>query len=202
MTIKKDITDLNYKMMPQIAYLKVQEGQEIDIPGWQVLDQKHNVSGMDAVTFYNPETKQAVNAFRGTEGDAIPARSVPDFRTDLLHIGIPEIKATIGRAIDWKPKFWTDFSCGVEDGLGITKLNDWAGDIRKSIDKNVGSFNQLYEAENYVNSMKDQHKDLQFSLTGHSLGGANAQYAAVYTGLNGIKRRDFQCTYSGCITYS
>lgn len=89
-TVRQDITDLNYRTMSQIAYLKVEEGQEIDVPGWQVLDQKHNVSGMDAVTFYNPETKQAVIAFRGTEGDAIPARSVPDFRTDALHIGFPK----------------------------------------------------------------------------------------------------------------
>ncbi|KAA8756452.1 lipase family protein [Paenibacillus sp. UASWS1643] len=185
-TVRQDITDLNYRTMSQIAYLKVEEGQEIDVPGWQVLDQKHNVSGMDAVTFYNPETKQAVIAFRGTEGDAIPARSVPDFRTDALHIGFPEIGATIERAIDWKPKFWKDFSRGVEDGLGITKLNDWVGDVKKTVDKNVGSFNQLYEAESYVKSMTDQHKDLQFSLTGHSLGGANAQYAAVYTGLNAV----------------
>lgn len=44
----------------------------------------------------------------------------------------------------------------------------------------------MYEAEDYAKDMQKKYKDLDFSLTGHSLGGGNAQYAAAYTGLSAV----------------
>ncbi|PYE42115.1 hypothetical protein DFQ00_1438, partial [Paenibacillus barcinonensis] len=78
------ISDLVYKKMSQEAYKNYDNGKKLGVlPGWEVLDQKHNSSGMDAVTFYNPDTKQAVIAFRGTEGSANWDRKAPDLTTDV-----------------------------------------------------------------------------------------------------------------------
>ena len=73
----------------------------------------------------------------------------------------------------------------VKDFTGVSKVEDWAGDrVRdvenwagdrvKDIEKTVsptGWANQMYQAENYANHMQDKHRDLNFSMTGHSLGG-------------------------------
>lgn len=44
----------------------------------------------------------------------------------------------------------------------------------------------MFQAEDYAREMQEKHPDLNFTLTGHSLGGANAQYAAAYTGLPAV----------------
>ncbi|MCP1186532.1 hypothetical protein [Paenibacillus sp. 1781tsa1] len=183
----REITDLVYKKMSQEAYKDYETGKKIGVlPGWEVLDQKHNSSGMDAVTFYNPETKQAVIAFRGTEGSAPLERAYPDLKTDVLNIGLPEIKATFDRKYNPWPESWGGVIQGTEDALGITWLNNLMGDTRKRMSKDIGPDNQLYEAEDYVKELQGKYPDADFTLTGHSLGGANAQYAAVYTGLDAV----------------
>ncbi|MCP1186527.1 hypothetical protein [Paenibacillus sp. 1781tsa1] len=184
---KIELTDQVYQKMSEAAYSDYVTGEEIRIlPGWEVLDQKHNTSGMDAVTFYNPETKQAVIAFRGTEGSAPLERAYPDLKTDVLNIGLPEIKATFDRKYNPWPESWGGVIQGTEDALGITWLNNLMGDTRKRMSKDIGPDNQLYEAEDYVKELQGKYPDADFTLTGHSLGGANAQYAAVYTGLDAV----------------
>ncbi|MGE6574296.1 lipase family protein [Paenibacillus xylanexedens] len=183
----REITDLVYKKMSQEAYKDYETGKKIGVlPGWEVLDQKHNSSGMDVVTFYNPDTKQAVIAFRGTEGSSTWDRKAPDLKADVLNIGLPEAGATIARIIDPLSEVGKENVQGIEDTLGITWLNNLFGDTGKSIDKEFGPDNQLYEAEDYVKEMQSKYPDADFTLTGHSLGGANAQYAAVYTGLDAV----------------
>ncbi|PYE41656.1 hypothetical protein DFQ00_1643, partial [Paenibacillus barcinonensis] len=82
--MNKNITDLVYQEMSDAAYDDYRVGERINnLPDWKILDQKHNSSGMDAVTFYNPDTKQAVIAFRGTEGSANWDRKAPDLGTDV-----------------------------------------------------------------------------------------------------------------------
>ncbi|WP_154985891.1 lipase family protein [Paenibacillus polysaccharolyticus] len=184
---KLDLTDQVYQQMSEAAYSDYVTGEEFRmVPGWEVLDQKHNSSGLDAVTFYNPDTKQAVIAFRGTEGSGTWDRKGPDLKADVLNIGAPEIGATLDRAYPIWPESWRKYVQGTEDALGITWLNNLAGETRKSIDKEIGIDNQLYEAEDYVKEMQSKHPEASFTLTGHSLGGANAQYAAVYTGLDAV----------------
>ncbi|PYE41844.1 hypothetical protein DFQ00_1574, partial [Paenibacillus barcinonensis] len=81
---KLNLTDQDYQQMSEAAYSDYVIGEDFRmVPGWEVLDQKHNKSGMDAVTFYNPDTKQAVIAFRGTEGSANWDRKAPDLGTDV-----------------------------------------------------------------------------------------------------------------------
>ncbi|OMF64877.1 DUF2974 domain-containing protein [Paenibacillus sp. FSL R5-0766] len=183
----REITDLVYKKMSQEAYKDYETGKKIGVlPGWEVLDQKHNSSGMDVVTFYNPDTKQAVIAFRGTEGSSTWDRKAPDLKADVLNIGLPEVGATVAREYYPWPESWREGVQATEDALGSTWLNNLFGDTGKSIDKEFGPDNQLYEAEDYVKEMQSKYPDADFTLTGHSLGGANAQYAAVYTGLDAV----------------
>lgn len=185
MTTSPKIDDETYKEMSNIAYDDHQEGLSYDsLPGWTVLEDTESkaFSGFDAVTFFNKETNQAVIAFRGTEGDAALARSGPDFLNDI-DIGIRELsrKAEIKRP-------WDEQITKFEDAVGITKLNDWMGEASKKVDKftQFPGTNQMYQAEDYAQKMQDTYKDLDFSVTGHSLGGANAQYAAVYTGMDAV----------------
>lgn len=184
----RNITDQVYQRMSDAAYNDFEKGIEIEgLTGWEVLDQKHNSSGMDAVTFYNPDTKQAVVAFRGTEGSSTLDRKAPDLKADVLNIGFPEIGATINRAFDdLRFPLEKEISKGIEDSLGLSQVEDWLGDTQKNISKGLRFENQLYEAEDYVKEMQSKYPDADFTLTGHSLGGANAQYAAVYTGLDAV----------------
>ncbi|WP_339297993.1 hypothetical protein MKY92_24845 [Paenibacillus sp. FSL R5-0623] len=172
--------------MSSEAYNDFKTNKIDSLPGWEIIDQKHNSSGMDAVTFYNPDTKQAVVAFRGTEGSSTWDRKAPDLKADVLNIGLPEAGATIARIIDPLSEAGKENVQGIEDTLGITWLNNLFGDTGKSIGKEFGPDNQLYEAEDYVKEMQGRYPDADFTLTGHSLGGANAQYAAVYTGLDAV----------------
>ncbi|CAM4346797.1 lipase family protein [Paenibacillus xylanexedens] len=169
----RDISDLTYKKMSSEAYNDFKTNKIDSLPGWEIIDQKHNSSGMDVVTFYKPDTKQAVIAFRGTEGSSTWDRKAPDLKADVLNIGLPEIGATINRAFDdLRFPLEKEISKGIEDSLGLSQLEDWLGDTQKNISKGLRFENQLYEAEDYVKEMQSKYPDADFTLTGHSLGGA------------------------------
>ncbi|MGV2805750.1 DUF2974 domain-containing protein, partial [Clostridium perfringens] len=76
----------------------------------------------------------------------------------------------------------------VKEVTGINDVTDWFGEQSRQIDKktDIWGTNQLYQAEDYALEMKEKYKDVDFTLTGHSLGGANAQYAAAYTGMSAV----------------
>ncbi|WP_062322779.1 hypothetical protein [Paenibacillus pabuli] len=175
--------------MSELAYENLKSGVEFeDLPGWQVLEDTYGnkKSGFDAVTFYNPETKQAVIAYRGTEGSASLDRSAPDYYADA-QIGLPELGRKIEQSTDLTPDWLANGIQKVRDVTGITKVENAVGELDKKLDKTFGlGPNQMYEAEDYANDMQNKYKDLDFSLTGHSLGGGNAQYAAAYTGLTAV----------------
>ncbi|GAB6991651.1 lipase family protein [Paenibacillus pini] len=182
------VDDETYKIMSDLAYSDLKKDQELEeLPGWKVLETPANndQSGFDAVTFVNPDTNQAVIAYRGTEGSKELSESLPDFLNDGV-IGINELGRKITQTGTVAPP-WNDSIKKAEDFLGVTTFNNWMGDRGKDIDKaTLGQNNQLYQSEDYANKMKDKYKELDFSLTGHSLGGGNAQYAAAYTGLTAV----------------
>jgi len=193
--------------MSDLAYQDQKAGDKLtELPGWEVLEgtESNKLSGFDAVTFYNPETKEAVIAYRGTEGSASLDRSVPDFVMDG-RIGGGELirkgQQEAGNFVNNLTPDWLDKGVqGVKDFTGISKVENWAGDrVRdvenwtgdrvKDIEKTVsptGWANQMYQSEDYANHMQNKHKDLNFSMTGHSLGGGNAQYASAYTGIPAV----------------
>ncbi|WP_355324532.1 lipase family protein [Paenibacillus sp. P8] len=188
--MSRKIDDETYKEMSRLAYLDYEEGYDpLELPGWKVLKNTHsnNISGFDAVTFYNPETKQAVIAYRGTDGVEPLPTSVPDFIMDG-RIGIPEIGRKIDQSLDFTPEWLDKGTQKVRDFTGITKLENNLGERAKIEEKDsfAGKNNQMYEAEDYAKEMQKKYKDYNFSLTGHSLGGGNAQYAAAYTGMTAV----------------
>lgn len=202
-----NIDDETYKTLSDLAYQDQKTGDKLtELPGWEVLEgtESNRLSGFDAVTFYNPETKQAVISYRGTEGSASLDRSVPDFVMDG-RIGGGELirkgQQETSKFVDSLTPEWLDKGVeNVKDFTGVSKVEDWAGDrVRdvenwagdrvKDIEKTVsptGWANQMYQAESYANHMQDKHRDLNFSMTGHSLGGGNAQYASAYTGIPAV----------------
>lgn len=179
------VDDETYNILSRLAYKDLKAGSQIeDLPQWEVLEdtRSYKASGFDAVTFVNKDTGEAVISYRGTEGGAELSAALPDYVADA-GIGFEEIKrkAEIRRPFDEQ---LTTF----EDAVGITTVNDWLGETSRKIDKGldfVGT-NQMYQAEDYAKEMQEKYKDLDFSLTGHSLGGANAQYAAAYTGMTAV----------------
>lgn len=179
------VDDETYNTLSRLAYKDLKADTQIeDLPQWEVLEdtRSYKVSGFDAVTFVNRDTGEAVIAYRGTEGDAELSASLPDYVSDV-GIGIEELK----RKTEIKRPFDEQLT-KFEDAVGITTVNDWLGETSRKLDKNldfVGT-NQMYQAEDYAKEMQEKYKDLNFSLTGHSLGGANAQYAAAYTGMTAV----------------
>lgn len=179
------VDDETYRKMSEAAYLNLKKDEELeDLPGWKVLEdyESHGPSGFDAVTFYNPDTNQAVIAYRGTEADKGLTHSVPDFLKDG-GIGIDELR----RKMEFERPFDEQLT-KFEDVTGITNFKDWLGETGKTVEKitPLGRNDQLFIAEDYANQMQAKYDNLDFSLTGHSLGGADAQYAAAYTGLDAV----------------
>ncbi|WP_433938416.1 lipase family protein [Paenibacillus lautus] len=180
------VDDETYRLMSEAAYLDLEKEDTVeDLPGWEVLEdyKSNSISGFDAVTFYNKETNQAVIAYRGTEAGRDLSHALPDYLADA-DIGIEEIKRKI-------PEFrapWADHVDKVKEVTGINDVTDWFGEQSRKIDKktDILGTNQLYQAEDYALEMKEKYKGVDFSLTGHSLGGANAQYAAAYTGMSAV----------------
>ncbi|MGG4346130.1 lipase family protein [Paenibacillus lautus] len=180
------VDDETYRLMSEAAYLDLKKEDTVeDLPGWEVLEdyKSNSVSGFDAVTFYNKETNQAVIAYRGTEAGKDLSHALPDYLADA-DIGIEEINRKIP---EFRPP-WADHVDKVKEVTGINDVTDWFGEQSRKIDKktDIWGTNQLYQAEDYALEMKEKYKGVDFTLTGHSLGGANAQYAAAYTGMSAV----------------
>ncbi|ADM68489.1 hypothetical protein GMA19_00638 [Paenibacillus polymyxa E681] len=178
------VNDETYKIMSNEAYKKWKIGEEPaeQLPGWKVLDTlDREDSGLAAVTFYNEETKQAVIAYRGTETD-----DPQDLYNDAT-LALPEINRKIHGGLNIHSDEYNAKMKKMDDALGFTAFNNWMGEKEKSVDKALfGSSNQFYQAEDYAKDIQKKYKDYNFSLTGHSLGGGNAQYVSAYTGLTAV----------------
>ncbi|WDZ55441.1 lipase family protein [Paenibacillus polymyxa] len=177
------VNDETYKTMSELAYTKRESGKAVDeLPGWKVLDTlDREDSGLAAVTFYNEETKQAVIAYRGTETD-----DPQDLYNDAT-LALPEINRKIHGGLNIHSDEYNAKMKKMDDALGFTAFNNWMGEKEKSVDKALfGSSNQFYQAEDYAKDIQKKYKDYNFSLTGHSLGGGNAQYVSAYTGLTAV----------------
>ncbi|MBO1582263.1 Mbeg1-like protein [Bacillus sp. XF8] len=107
------------------------------------------VTGFDATVYQNDKTGEIVISYRGTEGGASIDRSGPDYWTDYRHIFKEE-----------KP---------LQDGEKIDPYDK----------TQVIAPNQFTQATSLVEIVKHEYGDkAKITVTGHSLGGANAQYAA------------------------
>ncbi|WP_438358030.1 lipase family protein [Bacillus wiedmannii] len=172
--------------MAQDAYMTDEElGSEITVKNrnketlqtWKVGETFHDKqTGMDAVAFERDVDgkKQVMVAFRGTEGDKIieknslgipmkPGEGMKDLKTDTNHFVLregvhePAAPPVAGTENEGSKKYWNE------------ENQRWE------------THNQFEQAERVMKQVTDTYKDrddVEIYTTGHSLGGALAEYAA------------------------
>ena len=157
------ISDSTYHNLSRFAYQDEEDLKEDDIGEWKPIQPKgailHDpVTGFDATVFQNEKTKEIVVSYRGTEGGKPLDRSLPDFYTDVKYI-----------AFGTNP---------IQDGEKIDPYDK----------TQVIAPNQFTQAATLMEQVKKEYQDkgVKISATGHSLGGANAQYAAAMCGVPAV----------------
>ncbi|MFJ2046539.1 hypothetical protein ACIOBL_23275 [Paenibacillus taichungensis] len=123
-----------------------------------------NSSGFDAVVYYNEKENQVVIGYRGTEPD-LSWGKVPDIATDGIDVVGGRYK-TLRKTVENNPDILLESS----PKYHATKSNY----------KN----NQFYQAEKLYREVKEAYPTAEISTTGHSLGGALAQYTAIHNNLS------------------
>lgn len=182
----EQLLDISYYRMVQDAYMTDEElGNEITVKNrnketlqtWKVGETFHDKqTGMDAVVFERDVDgkKQVMVSFRGTEGDKIieknslgipmkPGEGMKDLKTDTNHFVLregvhePAAPPVAGTENEGSKKYWNE------------ENQRWE------------THNQFEQAERVMKQVTDTYKDrddVEIYTTGHSLGGALAEYAA------------------------
>lgn len=167
-----NIQDLTYHDLSKAAYGKAKNVSVI-YPGgeqkWKPIKEKQfklhdKDTGFDANVYINKDMKQIVIAYRGTS-------EAKDVKTDLHDVVLGEVKTN------------QEELKKIEKGdIHPFLKND--PEYKKKIIREIDN-SQFTQADELAIAVKDyvkQHKslkDYEISTTGHSLGGAEAEYAAV-----------------------
>ncbi|EPC8410291.1 lipase family protein [Bacillus thuringiensis] len=157
--------------------ITVNNANDDTLQTWKVRETFHDKqTGMDAVAFERDVDgkKQVMVAFRGTEGDKIieknslgipmkPGEGMKDLKTDTNHFVLregvhePAAPPVAGTENEGSKKYWNE------------ENQRWE------------THNQFEQAERVMKQVTDTYKDrddVEIYTTGHSLGGALAEYAA------------------------
>ncbi|WP_429681602.1 lipase family protein [Bacillus paramobilis] len=157
--------------------ITVNNANDDTLQTWKVRETFHDKqTGMDAVVFERDVDgkKQVMVAFRGTEGDKIieknslgipmkPGEGMKDLKTDTNHFVLregvhePAAPPVAGTENEGSKKYWNE------------ENQRWE------------THNQFEQAERVMKQVTDTYKDrddVEIYTTGHSLGGALAEYAA------------------------
>ncbi|WP_370512866.1 hypothetical protein [Bacillus sp. AY18-3] len=157
--------------------ITVNNANDDTLQTWKVRETFHDKqTGMDAVVFERDVDgkKQVMVAFRGTEGDKIieknslgipmkPGEGMKDLKTDTNHFVLregvhePAAPPVAGTENECSKKYWNE------------ENQRWE------------THNQFEQAERVMKQVTDTYKDrddVEIYTTGHSLGGALAEYAA------------------------
>ncbi|WP_144660091.1 lipase family protein [Bacillus tropicus] len=186
MSEKKEVLDGTYYQLAHAAYksdkeldkrVYVTNKQGESLQTWEVDKTFHDKqTGMDAVVFERDVDgkKQVMVAFRGTEGDKIieknslgipmkPGEGMKDLKTDTNHFVLregvhePAAPPVAGTENEGSKKYWNE------------ENERWE------------THNQFEQAERVMKQVTDTYKDrddVEIYTTGHSLGGALAEYVA------------------------
>ncbi|MCC3379314.1 hypothetical protein ACFQ5D_21770 [Paenibacillus farraposensis] len=180
----KYVNDETYWIISNEAYdlnIDPKTYKNDNIPGWEVakLDEKllhdTNGSGFDATVFHNAETNQVIIGYRGTEPDGRPLWSrVMDIGTDINDVVGGRTK-TLNQVHDYY----------VNNQEEIKKL---PLQVQSSFYQYEAQYqnNQFTKAQNLYDEVKEKFPTAEISTTGHSLGGAEAEYVAVMNGLPSV----------------
>ncbi|MDF9529824.1 lipase family protein [Bacillus cereus] len=159
-----EISDQAYRELANGAY-KSDERKEINNKrGSEVWEPIHpkgaklhdKETGFDATVYQNTVTGDIVVAYRGTEGGESLDRSVPDFITDARYILMGQNPIQDGEKIDPYDK------------------------------SQVIVANQFTQSVSLLEIVKKEYPNQKISTTGHSLGGANAQFASAICGVPAV----------------
>ncbi|MES5895450.1 hypothetical protein [Bacillus cereus group sp. RP43] len=180
------ITDETFYRLSKEAYrndkdledsINIKNAEEGTVQTWKVGETFHDKqTGMDAVAFERviDGKKQVMVAFRGTEGDKIieknslgipmkPGEGMKDAKADVNHFVLregvhePAAPPVAGTENAGSKKYWNE------------ENQRWE------------THNQFEQAERVMKQVTDTYKDrddVEIYTTGHSLGGALAEYAA------------------------
>jgi hypothetical protein len=164
------ISDKTYHQISDAAYFKDITKKNAKIEGWNRVNLPNstlndtNGSGFDAVVYYNKKDNQVVIGYRGTEPDMSWGK-IPDIGTDAFDVVGGRYK-NLKNTIDNNPDILL--------GRSNTEL----------VIKHNYENNQFYLAEKLYREVKEAYPNAEISTTGHSLGGALAQYTAVHNNLS------------------
>jgi len=180
------VLDTTYYQLARYAYqddenlkdnVYIRDNGKNKIQSWAVEKTFHDKqTGMDAVVFERDVDgkKQVMVSFRGTEGDKIieknslgipmkPGEGMKDLKTDTNHFVLregvhePAAPPVAGTENEGSKKYWNE------------ENQRWE------------THNQFEQAERVMKQVTDTYKDrddVEIYTTGHSLGGALAEYAA------------------------
>ncbi|KXI77474.1 hypothetical protein ACS52_14460 [Bacillus cereus] len=186
MSENDQVLDLSYYQLAKGAYrndkqlkkeFDVKDTHDNIVQTWKVGETFHDKqTGMDAVVFERDVDgkKQVMVSFRGTEGDKIieknslgipmkPGEGMKDLKTDTNHFVLregvhePAAPPVAGTENEGSKKYWNE------------ENERWE------------THNQFEQAERVMKQVTDTYKgrdDVEIYTTGHSLGGALAEYAA------------------------
>lgn len=166
------ISDKTYHQISDAAYVRdfTKENTKNKVEGWDRVNLPNstlndtNGSGFDAVVYYNKKDNQVVIGYRGTEPDMSWGK-VPDIGTDGFDVVGGRYK-DLKKTIDNNP----DILLGRSNSELVIKHNY--------------ENNQFYLAEKLYREVKEVYPNAEITTTGHSLGGALAQYTAIHNNLS------------------
>ncbi|EHS55116.1 lipase family protein [Paenibacillus sp. Aloe-11] len=178
------ISDKTYWTIADRIYdreLTAKDSKSRVVPDWKIVEPEGamlhdtNGSGFDATVFYNEKTDQVIIGYRGTEPPDRPKWSVAmDWGTDINDV------------VGGRAKTLEEVHQYYENNKG--KVDKLPPQVQSAFHQYEAQYqnNQFTQAQNLYDVVKKQYPSAEISTTGHSLGGAEAEYVAVRNGLSSV----------------